>query len=108
MKKAALSPAEKELEQLVEESGNPVAVLLTEPYHLGSRVMSDRLQDAVRHQPALRLVRLSFASYRVWARRHHAHGTPTLLVFRDGKMTGRLLGLLEPDALEAALEEMLS
>ena len=98
---------ERELEELTRASAEPVLVFLGEPFHPGAQVMAERLRHLGSKLVGVRYLELTLGTYRLWAHAHAVFGTPTLLVFRRGRITARLQGLLEVEELERALREAL-
>jgi thioredoxin-like negative regulator of GroEL len=94
-----MEQAERDLEEAIGSSEEPVAVLLSESWHPGSKIMVDRLHDLTRQGHHLRIIQLPFSSSRKWAKKHGAFGIPCLLLFQNGQMMNRLPGVVEEDFL---------
>ncbi len=92
-----LSRAEQELEDMLSETSEPVMIVFVESYHPGARLMASRLQELMREFRGLRLVQLELTRYRNWAERQRVYGTPSILLFREGKFLHRMIGLVDKE-----------
>lgn len=97
--------AEAELEDIIRESPEPIALLFVESWHPGGRSMGDRLQELLHDFPTLRLIQLNLSIYRSWAGQIGIHGTPGLAIFKEGRFVDRLLGVTDESRLREFLEK---
>jgi len=83
-----------------------LAICLGEAWHPGTQVMLERLQSISETRAGIRVVNVAIAPYHTWAERHDALGTPTLLLFRRGRLVRRVRGIQEEKLLRNLLESL--
>lgn len=96
---------EEALEDMVAHTRGVLAVCLTESFHPGALKLAERLHDLADRRGDFQIAHVALSACRTWALRHGAFGAPTVVVFRDGRAVGKILGLLDSDELDAALDE---
>jgi hypothetical protein len=90
---------EQELEQLIRDSRETLVVFLGESYHPGAHAMANRLRALNINSAEVRLIELTFSMYSHWAHHHEVHGTPALVVFREGELVLRIHGVFDEEKL---------
>ncbi|MCC6548106.1 thioredoxin family protein [Candidatus Sumerlaeota bacterium] len=95
--------SEQELERTLAGADGPVAVFLSEAFHPAVRTMADRLQHLSHDGKAFQLIDVSLAAYRAWAASYDVYGTPAVLFFANGRMVGRVLGVVEEGVLRSSV-----
>lgn len=94
---------ERELDELIKGSHGPLVVCIGEDYHPAVPEMLDRARSICRSRRDVKLMDLGLHACRGWAAGHGVHGTPSILVFREGRLVATILGVVEQEELEERL-----
>jgi thioredoxin 1 len=98
---------ESQFDAAVVQSPLPVAVDFYAPWCGPCKILSPRLdQLAGAFTNRIRFVKINVDEAPALARRFEIQGIPTLLFFKNGQMTDRIVGLPATDNLQARLESL--
>jgi len=79
------------LEDLISDSESPVLAVFSAPGCGPSRLLDTVLADAIAYlQQKLQIVRIDSEQNSALSDRYQVHALPTLLIFKNGKLTGRI------------------
>lgn len=98
---------EEELAEVIHASREPLVVYIGEDYHPGVPEMLERTRAVCRARRDIKLMDLTLHACRQWAAGHGVFGTPSILVFREGRAVAVILGVVEPEELEERLRQVL-
>lgn len=98
-----LGREEQALEDFLAATSGLVAVCVTEPFHPGAQLVSERLRQLGEEQTGLHVVSIGLEGYRLWTERHAIFGTPCVALFREGRLLRRLNGVLTDEQLRAQI-----
>lgn len=94
----------EEIEQLIHSHSGVVVVHLAEPVLGADPEMERAAREVARWRANITLIHGVFSLHREWARKYRVHGSPSTLVFREGRLCVRLKGRCGCAQLREALE----
>jgi len=88
------------LDEFLELQRGTVLVNFWEDYTEACSLMDQVMQqlEALQAQK-LRILRLHLSEHRTWAEHYRVRGTPSILVFHDGKLVARIRGRVDYDTI---------
>ena len=99
---------DRTFERRVLQSETPVVVLFTDPRSARSRAMVPLLEQVVLQRQDVRGARVDAVAEVEHAHRFQVSSLPTLLIFRGGKVFGRLDGSASKRGLHQEIDKALS
>lgn len=79
-------------QDVVLEAGGPAVVFFTAPWSGPDRVIAPSVDEIAAEREDIRIVKLDVDANPRTAGRYEILSIPTLLMFRDGKVAGRIVG----------------
>lgn len=102
MTTAELTTRERELDEFLSSTPDPVLVYLSEDYHPAASAVLENLHAA--NSRRWKVIEIPLHACRNWAARNGIHGTPSILVYKSGQLATALFGVLESDQIGEHLE----
>ncbi|MCC5875974.1 MAG: hypothetical protein JJU11_07120 [Candidatus Sumerlaeia bacterium] len=99
-----LTSRERELEDFLSSHPEPVLVYLTEDFHPAALDVLNHLHAA--NNRRWKVVEIPLHACRNWAARNGIHGSPSILVYKKGRLVTALLGVMEADDIRDHLERV--
>jgi thioredoxin 1 len=99
---------ESNFQQEVLDSSIPVLIDLWAPWCMPCRIVAPSVEKIANdNEDKLKVCKLNVDNNQNIAAHYNVQGIPTLLIFKDGKEVGRIVGAVPPQAIQAKLDSIL-